>query len=283
MPEQTPDLRSKTKSLLAQFHLHARKGLGQHFLIDPDALGASISAAELSPDETVIEVGPGLGVLTEELAKSARRVIAIEVDSRIASILKERFAGSPNVFILNADILQVDIVREVSGADYKVVANLPYYAAAHVVRLFLESKAKPRRMVVMVQKEVARNMVAVPPKMRLLGISVQLYGRPSIVRYVPARSFYPMPKVDSAIVSIDVYPQPALTIDPDQFFRVVKAAFSAPRKQLRNSLALGLSIEPATAADFLTEAGITYEQRAQTLSLEEWGKLCQSVSRGLKC
>lgn len=283
LPEESPHLLAQTKKLLKQFHLRARKGLGQHFLIDPVALQASISAAELSSDDTVIEVGPGLGVLTEELAKSAKKVIAIEVDSLIASLLQKRFTGYSNVSIMNADILQVDIAHEICNSEYKVVANLPYYVAAPTIRCFLEAKEKPSRMVVMVQKEVAENMTACPGKMGLFSVSVQLYGNPSIVHYVPANSFYPVPKVDSAIVSIDVYSQPAVAITPDEFFRVVKAGFSAPRKQLRNSLANGLSVEPVVAADILNEAGIDYKRRAETLTLDEWAKLCESVSRGLKC
>ncbi|MFO8101611.1 MAG: 16S rRNA (adenine(1518)-N(6)/adenine(1519)-N(6))-dimethyltransferase RsmA [Dehalococcoidia bacterium] len=269
--------------MLHQFHLHARKSLGQHFLIDPAVLEASVSAAGLSPDEEVIEVGPGLGFLTEELAKSARRVIAVEIDSRIVSYLKKRFAKSSNVLIRNADILRVDIAREVAGAKYKMVANLPYYTAAPVIRFFLEASEKPVRMVVMVQKEVAENMVAAPGRMGLLGVSVQLYGKPSIVCYVPAKSFYPVPKVASAIVAIDVYGQPAVKAEPDEFFRVVKAGFSAPRKQLRNSLAQGLCIEPTFATEVLQKAGIAPQRRAQTLTLEEWAELCESINREPRC
>ncbi len=242
LPEESSPLLARTKGLLKQFHLHARKGLGQHFLIDTTALEASVSAAELTLDDTVVEVGPGLGVLTEELAKSVRRVVAIEVDSRIAVLLNKRFASHSNVTILNADVLRVDITREVAASEYKVVANLPYYVAAPTIRCFLEAEIKPSLLVVMVQKEVAENIVAAPGKMGLLSVSVQLYGNPSIVQYVPAECFFPAPKVDSAIVRIDVYPQPAVTVETEEFFRVVKAGFSAPRKQLRNSLAQGLSI-----------------------------------------
>ena len=283
LPEESSSLLRQTKLLLRQFRLHARKGLGQHFLIDPLALEASISAAEFSPDDTVVEVGPGLGVLTEEMAKSAKRVIAIEVDSRIVSLLNKRFTSHSNVTILNADALQVDIAREISGSEYKVVANLPYYVAAPTIRYFLEAKVKPSRMVVMVQKEVAENMVAVPGKMSLLSVSVQLYGSPSIVQYVPADSFYPAPKVDSAIVRIDVYGQPAVAIETNEFFRVVKAGFNAPRKQLRNSLAQGFSIDPSVATGILNEAGISPRRRAETLSLEEWAGVCESVDRRLTC
>ena len=283
LPEESSPLIARTKGLLKQFHLHARKGLGQHFLIDPTVLEASVSAAELTSDDTVVEVGPGLGVLTEELAKLAKQVIAIEIDSRIASFLKKRFANNANITILNADVLQVDMPGLIPGSEYKVTANLPYYAAAPIIRHFLESGVKPSRMVVMVQKEVAENIVAAPGRMGILSVSVQLYGNPSIVHYVPAECFYPAPKVDSAIVRIDVYSHPAVSIETKEFFRVVKAGFSAPRKQLRNSLAQGLSIKPVIAEEFLDGAGILSERRAETLSLKEWGDLCESVNRGMAC
>ncbi len=283
MPEESSLLLARTKSLLKQFNLHARKGLGQHFLIDSSVLVASISAAELSPDDTVVEVGPGLGVLTEELAKSAKQIVAIELDSNIATLLQERFVDQTNVTILNADVLKVDIAHELSSSGYKVVANLPYYIAAPAIRCFLEAKVKPSRMVVMVQKEVAENIAATPGKMGILSVSVQLYGKPSIVQYVPAECFFPAPKVDSAIVQIDVYPRPVVEIATKDFFRVVKAGFSAPRKQLRNSMALGLSIKPVAAESFLDNAGISPKRRAETLSLKEWGCLCESVNRGMEC
>ena len=237
------------------------------------------AAAELGADDLVVEVGPGLGVLTEELAGSAKRVLAIEIDPQIASVLNKKFKLLPNITIINADVLEVDpfsLCRSEPpeiGFSYKVVANLPYFIATPVIRHFLEAGAKPQRMVVMVQQEVAQSIVATPGKMSLLSISVQIYGQPSLVDYVPARSFYPVPKVDSAIVRIDVYPQPAIEGDIDGFFRVVRAGFSAPRKQLRNALAQGLSIPPAYAADLLTGAGIAPQRRAETLSIEEWAEL----------
>ncbi len=283
MPQETSPLLTRTKGLLRQFHLHARKGLGQHFLVDSTVLEASVIAAELAPDDTVVEVGPGLGVLTEELAKSAKHVIAVEVDSQIASLLEKRFISFSNITIINADVLKIDLDHELSGAKYKVVANLPYYAAAPIIRSFLEADTKPSRMVIMLQKEVGDNIVAAHGKMGILSVSVQLYGNPTIVRYVPANCFYPSPKVDSAIVRIDVYPSPASAVETKEFFRIVKAGFSAPRKQLRNSLAKGLSINPHDAEVFLDLSGISSKRRAETLSLDEWSKLCQSIGRGLEC
>jgi 16S rRNA (adenine1518-N6/adenine1519-N6)-dimethyltransferase len=271
----------QTRRLLRRFGIRAKKGLAQHFLIDEAVLRHVVSAAELAPSETVIEVGPGLGVLTKGLAARAGRVIAVEVDAKLAAILTETVGLSPNVTIINADVLELTpseiLARGGAGPfveGYKVVANLPYYITSPVLRHFLEASVKPQRMVVMVQKEVGRNIVAKPGHNSLLSISVQLYGKPVIVRYVPARSFYPSPKVDSAILRIDVYQQPVVEVaDVGKFFEMVKAGFSAPRKQLRNALSQGLSIPPGSAMNLLEEAGISPQRRAQTLSLDEWAKL----------
>lgn len=282
MNDQT-SLLEETRKLLRQYRLHARKGLGQHFLIDPGVLDMITAAAELTPDDIVIEVGPGLGVLTAELGKSARKVIAIEVDTHIISILKKRFSQDPNISVINADVLELDIGEVLEsesrspGSGYKVVANLPYYIAAPTIRRFLEARAKPRCMVLMVQKEVAENIVATPGEMSILAVSVQLYGKPVIVGHVPAASFYPPPKVDSAVLRIDVYDRPAVEVETDGFFTVVKAGFSAPRKQLRNSLAQGLGIDPAAAVGLLHQAGVQPKRRAETLSLEEWADLYRTI------
>ncbi len=265
----------QTKKLLRRFGLHARKGLGQHFLVDQGALRTIIEAAELTSDDTVVEAGPGLGVLTEEMVGKARRVVAIEIDPRIASILTERFSYLTNIIILNNDILQFVpgefFAVQSPDFNYKFVANLPYYIASPTIRHFLETTFKPRRLVVMVQKEVAESIVASPGRMSILSIGVQIYGKPEIVDYVPAQSFYPVPKVDSAIVRIDVYCRPVAEVEG--FFQVVRAGFSAPRKQLRNALAHGFSISPAAAAALLNRSGISPQRRAETISLEEWAVL----------
>jgi 16S rRNA (adenine1518-N6/adenine1519-N6)-dimethyltransferase len=265
----------QTKALLRRFDVRAKKGLGQHFLVDDGVLGTIIEAAELSPNDLVVEVGPGLGILTEELAKRAKKVIAIEVDSKLASALSQSLSHLSNLTTINADVLHVAL-KELVDADlgYKVVANLPYYIAAPVLRHFLESPVRPQRMVIMVQKEVAQGIAAAPGKMSILSIAVQLYGKPNIVAYVPARSFYPAPKVDSAILSIDVYEQPMADVeDVARFFQLVRAGFSAPRKQLRNSLALGLSLPAESAAALLDRAQISPKRRAETLTIAEWTKL----------
>jgi 16S rRNA (adenine1518-N6/adenine1519-N6)-dimethyltransferase len=239
-----------------------------------------ISAAALEPTDMVIEVGPGLGILTGELVKKARKVIAIEVDSKLASSLQKRLSKFANLTVINADVLQLDPIELIDRErNYKVVANLPYYIAAPILRHFLEASLKPSLMVVMVQKEVGQSIVAVPGNMSILGISVQLYGKPTIVDYVPAQSFYPEPKVDSAIVRIEVYPRPAAEVaDISGFFELVKAGFSAPRKQIRNSLTLGLRLAPEEVARLLKQAKISSQRRPETLSLEEWARLQQTFA-----
>lgn len=263
------------KTQLHRLGTRAKKRLGQHFLVDRGVLEQIVSAAQLASNDTVIEIGPGLGILTEELAKRAGKVISIEVDPKLASSLQKRLSKFANLTVINADVLQQDPIECIDPKrNYKVVANLPYYIAAPILRHFLEASPKPSLMVIMVQKEVGQSIVAQPGDMSILGISVQLYGKPTIVDYVPAQSFYPEPKVDSAIVRIEVYPRPAVQVtDIAGFFEIVKAGFSAPRKQIRNSLALGLQLDLAEIAELLEQAGIAPQRRPETLSLEEWASL----------
>jgi 16S rRNA (adenine1518-N6/adenine1519-N6)-dimethyltransferase len=221
-------------------------------------------------------------VLTGELAGKAGRVIAVELDDRLADILRQRLASAGNVTVVNGDILKLEPSALVGDKpiEYKVVANLPYYITSAVIRHFLEASLKPRLMVVMVQKEVAEAIVAEPGRMSLLSISVQFYGEPEIVSHVPARCFYPSPEVDSAILRINVYPRPVIDVkDTDGFFKLVRAGFTAPRKQLANSLAQGLKLPKAEVLPLLEEAGIMYKRRAETLSLEEWQRLWQVFRR----
>ncbi len=280
-------LTAQAKRQLRDLGSSAAKKLGQHFLVDRFVLETIIAAADLAPDDLVVEVGPGLGVLTEELGRRAGKVVAVEVDSGLALALEARLSNSSPVRVVNANILDVDpgdLVREEGGADegqarYKVVANLPYYVAAPILRHFLEAAARPALIVVMVQKEVGQSIAASPGRMSIQGVSVQVYGNPTIVGIVPPRAFCPEPKVDSAIVRIDVLPQPAVKSDIAGFFEVVRAGFSAPRKQLRNSLSMGLQVGAAEAEDLLSEAGIGPERRPGTLSIAEWCRLSEACTR----
>ena len=283
---KTESLLAQTRRLLHRSSLRARKGLGQHFLIDEAALETITSAAEVTPGDVIMEIGSGLGILTRELAGQAGYVIAIELDNKLAAILGQTLTSFNNVTIVNGDILKLDpvvLLQEQKTKfpptltnlfNYKVVANLPYYITSPVLRHFLEASVKPQIMVVMVQKEVAEVIVAKPGQMSVLGISVQFYGEPRIIDYVPARCFYPAPEVDSAILRIDVYPQPAVAVgDRDSFFELVRAGYTSPRKQLVNSLAQGLGKSKAEVLPVLAEAGIVPQRRAETLTLDEWARL----------
>ena len=237
----------------------------------------------MGPEDTVVEVGPGLGALAGQLVRRTRRVIAIEVDTRLAASLAESLGNPPNLRVINADAREVDLALALEGeGEYKMVANLPYYAASPILRRFLETdQRKPTLMVVTVQREVARSMVAEGGRMSLLAVGIQLYGIPRIICYVPPEAFCPPPKVTSAVVRIDLRPRPAIEVENvEEFFNIVRAGFFAPRKQLRNSLSLGLGIPADQTSRLLAVAGLDSRRRAENLSLEEWGYLYQAFSGG---
>ena len=255
-------------------------------------LELATSAAELTPGDVVIEVGPGLGVLTRELARRVGWLLAVELDSKLANILQNTLASFRNVTVINGDILEINPLALLSRVppgfprpteeplSYKVVANLPYYITSPVLRHFLEADTKPRLMVVMVQKEVAEAITAGPGRMSVLSVSVQFYGKPEIVGHVPAGCFYPAPEVDSAILQVAVYPRPAVAgTDVSGFFSLVRAGFSAARKQLINSLAQGLELPKTEVLPLLQKAKIVPQRRAETLTLEEWAGLWRVFSQ----
>lgn len=267
-------------TLLRAHGLHPRKKLGQNFLADPVALGRIVAAAGLSPDDLVVEVGAGVGTLTRLLAERAGRVVALELDNGLVGILREEIADLANVEIHHGDVLKFS-AAEFPNRGFKVIGNLPYYITSAVLRHFLEKAPRPEAMVVTVQKEVADRIVAQPGQMSLLAVSVQFYGRPRIVMRVPAGAFYPAPKVDSAVVRIDVGEDPAVSleegIDEAWFFRVVRAGFSQKRKMLRNSLSAGLALSPVTVGARLEVAAVDARRRAETLSLEEWARVASAL------
>jgi len=282
------------RQLIRHFGFKPRKRLGQHFLIDEAILEHILSAVELSPGEIIVEVGPGLGILTEGLAKRGARVIAVELDSKLVALLKKRLAAFPDVKIIHADILNVtprqllqnNLPDSETTPGYKVIANLPYYITSPVLRHFLEAQPRPSEMVVMVQKEVGEAIAAAPGKMSLLSVRTQFYSKPAIISYVPASSFYPPPKVDSVILRLDVYSQPHLiksgVSDVTSFFDIVMHGFSSPRKQLRNSLAHSLEMPPSQVTSLLKRAGIESQRRAESLNLEEWKELWKSFAPYLR-
>ncbi len=271
-------------ALLRAHGLQPRKRLGQNFLSDPVALGRIVAAADLSHEDTVVEVGAGVGTLTRPLAEHAGRVLALELDDGLVAILRDQVADLTNVEVLHGDVLQFS-ASQFTHRGYKVVGNLPYYITSAVLRHFLEKVPRPRLMVVTVQREVADRIVAGPGKMSLLAVSVQFYGQPHIVARIPAGAFYPPPQVDSAVVRVDVGAQPTIVLeegtDEVVFFRVVRAGFSQKRKTLRNSLSAGLGLSPATVEEALEQAGVNPRRRAETLSLKEWSGVVHTFSNRL--
>ena len=390
---------NKVLELTKKCRVKPNKLLGQNFLRDKNVLNKIIAAANLTKDDLALEVGPGLGVLTRALARQAGRVVAVEKDKALVKILKEKFRAIPNVKIVEGDVLKINIpnilrchskfreesrgceatrateqsdssptVQNDNRSDYKIVANIPYYLTSRLIRLFLESANPPLLMVLMLQKEVAERICAQPPQMSLLAVSVQFYADAKIIASVSKKSFWPQPKVDSAIIRITprpkinnaCHPDPAVAgkgsprlgrgrafardsssrqggtqndkikgikpqspaaagdskkeypnrspafagrgifhntlvfclrsddmpagassslvkIENEHFFRVVKAGFSQPRKQLINNLSQGLKIDRAQIDAVLKKIGLKPEQRAETLSVEDWVKLAKLV------
>ena len=261
-------------ALLKRHGLRADKRLGQNFLQDPFALEAIANAAEINSTDTVLEIGPGLGSLTRYLAASAKEVVAVELDLDLLVPLKAVLAPYKNVRMIHGNILDLSPQEIITENEYIVAANIPYYITSAVIRHLLESDPKPRRIVLTIQKEVAERICAKPGNMSLLALSVQVYGRPSIAARIPAEAFYPAPKVDSAVLRIDIYPSPQIKPELlDTFFKLIKAGFSQKRKTLRNSLSAGLHMSTTDAADMLTKANIDPQRRAETLDLDEWSAL----------
>jgi 16S rRNA (adenine1518-N6/adenine1519-N6)-dimethyltransferase len=263
--------------LLRRYGLRPKKHLGQNFLVDGASLRKLIQAADLSQDENVLEIGAGLGSLTVLLAQVARQVVTVELDADLIPPLQEVLSPYPNVRLIHGDILHLepaDLFAE-ERTSFSVVANIPYYITAAILRHLLEGKQRPRQMILTLQLEVAQRICALPGEMSLLALSIHLYGTPSIAARIPARAFYPQPKVDSAVIRLAVAERPRLA-DTELFFRLARAGFSQKRKTLRNALAGGLGIPVSQALQVLETAQIEPGRRAETLSLEEWGRLVES-------
>jgi 16S rRNA (adenine1518-N6/adenine1519-N6)-dimethyltransferase len=290
--------------LLKRHGLHLKKGLGQNFLADPAHLNRIVAAAELTPGDVVVEVGPGVGTLTARLASQAGRVVAVELDASLLPALHETLAPYANVAIVQGDILQLDPAQLSVDAPtpgshpasapltvnhspftishYKVVANLPYYITSAAIRHLLTATPPPALLVLTVQREVAQRIVARPPDMSLLAVSVQFYAQPEIVARIPAGAFYPPPKVDSAILRLRPWSQPPVDVpDVDAFFAVARAGFGQRRKQLRNSLRANLERPQEQIDAMLGAAGVDPQRRAETLTLAEWAQLAHAWRAGI--
>jgi len=260
--------------LLRQFGLRPDRRLGQNFLVDQTALGKIIEIAGISQEEAVLEVGPGLGGLTRLLAAQASRVVAVELDGRLIPILQQALSPYTNIHLVQADILALNLAELFNELSYLVVANIPYYITSALIRHLLESAQQPSRLVLTVQREVAERICASPGQLSLLALSVQVYGNPQVRARIPAGAFYPPPKVDSAIIRVDLHPRPMIPYPMlNSFFRLAKGGFSQKRKTLENALAASLAWPKNRVEAMLLAAGIDPRRRAETLSLREWEAL----------
>lgn len=265
------------KTLLMAKGLWAKKSLGQNFLIDESALEAIVEAADLYEGDTVIEVGPGTGFLTEQLIQKVKKVTSVELDPDMVDILRQQFALTDNLEVLQSDILKTS-VEEIAEEHYKVVANIPYYITSPVVRHFLQAPIRPKLMVILVQKEVAEKICGKTGK-TFFTLETAVFGHADYIATVPADSFYPAPKVDSAILRITVYSEPKVPEEKlQEFFRMVKFGFSQKRKKLANSLGAGIHMEPAEVKKLLILAGINPETRAEDLEVEDWIRLMERMN-----
>lgn len=266
------------KDLLKKHEAKPLKNLGQNFLIDRQVAKKIIEAADLSPSDNVLEIGPGFGTLTSMLAPKIKKIIAIEKDPKMPEALRETLKDFNNIEIIQADILKLD-PKTYLLSPYKIVANLPYYITSPLIRKFLESvELSPTLITLMVQKEVAQRICAKPPNMSILAISVQFYAEAKIISYVSKKSFWPQPKVDSAIIKIK--PQVKTNkkeINNDLFFKVVRAGFSQPRKQLINNLSKELKIDKIKTREWLLKNKIQPTQRAERLNVEDWIALSKNL------
>jgi len=281
------DLTSKKviKNLFKKYNICPSKRLGQNFLIDKGVIGKVAKVSDLKPKDVVLEIGPGTGVLTQKIATRVKKIIAVEKDPKMCEILKETLKDFKNVKIAQEDVLKTTRYS-LPATRYKIVANLPFYITSPTIRMFLESPNPPKEMILIVQKEIAQKICAKPPKMNLLAVSVQFYAESKIISYISKKSSYPQPKVDSAILKIKPYnkqdrgPTSASFRRgrASTFFKIVKAGFSQPRKQLANNLAKGLALSSSNGLKlnkkqiniWLLKNNIQPTQRAETLTIKNW-------------
>lgn len=263
-------------TFLKAYNLWNKKELGQNFLVNLQVLETICSAAELEPEDNVVEVGTGLGVLTEQLAKKTQHVTTIEYDPTLIPILTNEFKKFPNVELIHEDALH----HPLPTTPYKLVANIPYYITSPLLNHFLQTQRpqqkRPSTIVLLVQKEVAEKICAKDGDHSILSLQVQIFGKPSVVGNVNKSSFFPQPQVDSAIIKITVYPEPLIT-NTERFFKITKAAFSQKRKTLLNSLQNGLQLPKEEIEKMLSNAGIEFMRRPQTLTIAEWEKLVDQM------
>lgn len=269
-----------TLHILKTFGIRLQKKLGQNFLIDSDVVDRIVQAADIQAGDQVLEIGPGIGTLTQGLAETGAAVTSVELDRQLIDILAKTLAGYDNIRIIHGDFLKLDISREIPTGRCKIIANLPYYITTPIIMRILEERMPVELLVTMVQKEVAERMAAKPgtKEYGALSVAVQYYTEPEIMFIVPPAAFIPSPAVESAVIRCVVRKQPPVEVQQEKmFFRVVKAAFSQRRKTLQNCLkAAGLSAEMANLV--LETAGIHASRRGETLSLAEFAAVANAWS-----
>ena len=266
------------KTMLKAKGLWAKKSLGQNFLVDDVVLRAIVNAANLSDADHVLEVGPGTGFLTEQLIQNAAQVTSIELDPDMVNLLNEQFKLTPNLTVIEGDVLKLSISDyRLANKPYKVVANIPYYITSPVIRHFLKADERPTLMVLLVQKEVAEKICSMGGR-TYLTMETAVFGRAEYVTTVPSMSFYPAPKVDSAVLKINVYPEPLIPAEKHRdFLRLIKFGYSQKRKKLANSLGAGLHKKPKIIREYLAQAQIDPNCRAEDLEIEDWKRLLEHV------
>ena len=273
-----------TRYILQRFGIHMSKRLGQNFLIDANIVQGIVDAANVQENDRVLEIGPGIGTLTQALAETGAEVTCVELDKRLPEVLAHTLDAYDNVRVIQGDILKVNIPEIMGDKPFKVVANLPYYITTPIIMALLEKHLPITDIVVMVQKEVAERMAAQPggKTYGALSVAVQYYTVPEIALYVPPRSFMPPPEVDSVVVNCKVRQIPAVElIDEKMFFRVVKAAFGQRRKTLNNALK-SMGVDKNIIADVLDKAGIEATRRGETLTMEEFGAIANILAQMAK-
>ena len=257
--------------LLKDHDLKPNKRLGQNFLIDPHYLNLVADAGKVTQQDTVLEIGAGIGNLTRLLGAQARQVIAVEIDADLIPILVDTCKDYPSVKVIHGDILAFEVKDLVGTPTFQVIANIPYYITSKIIRHLMTGEAKPDRIILTVQKEVADRICAPPGKISLLSLSVLVFGKPSVLNKIPAGAFYPPPQVDSAIVKINMLPSPLIPIENlETFFLLARAGFSQKRKNLRNSLSAGLGLDKRSTEQLLQSVNIDFRRRAETLTIDEW-------------
>lgn len=281
---------SNTKELLKQFEFRMSKSLGQNFLIDKSILDKIIEGAGLTKEDYVLEIGPGMGSMTQKLCESAAKVVAVEIDKKLIPVLNVTLSEYDNVTVVNQDVLKVDLKalleEHFGGTPVKVVANLPYYITTPIIMKLLEEKLNLSSITIMVQKEVGDRIKAAPggKEYGALSVAVQYYAKPSQVLLVPPHSFIPQPEVDSIVLKLDILEEPAVKVQDEKlFFRVVKASFGQRRKTLLNALSAGnLGLSKEQFKEVLAAVDVDENRRGETLCLQEFANITNNIYNAIR-